>query len=79
MGGQRGVRQEGRKVFETGDRQELDCHRCGSSLLGDPEDEPVDEADGLALCGECVRNREEEADFAMMDLQDGELDGIIEW
>jgi hypothetical protein len=26
-----------------------------------------------------VRNRDEEADFAMMDMRDGELDGIIDW
>jgi hypothetical protein len=69
----------GREVVEMYDQRVLDCHRCGAPLLGDPEDEPGDEADGLPLCGECVRNREEEADFAMMDLQDGDLDGIIEW
>jgi hypothetical protein len=59
--------------------RDLSCRRCGAPLLGDPEDEPADEVDGLPLCAECVRNRDEEADFAMMDLQDGELDGIIEW
>lgn len=59
--------------------RDLFCHRCGAQLLGD-QDEVLDGGvDGLPPCGECVRNRDEEADFAMMDLQDGELDGIIEW
>ncbi len=31
------------------------------------------------MCGECARDRDEEADFAMMDMRDGELDGIIDW
>jgi hypothetical protein len=57
----------------------LECHRCGAPLLGDPDDEPRGGAYGLPLCGACARNRNEEADLAMMDMQDGELDGIIEW
>ena len=46
------------------------CHRCGA---------PIDEVDGLPLCGDCVRDLDEEADLAVMDLQDGELNGIIGW
>jgi hypothetical protein len=57
----------------------LDCHRCGTPLLGDPDDEADGGVDGLPLCGECVRNRDEAADFEAMDLRDGELDGIVEW
>jgi hypothetical protein len=66
-------------VFESDMSNQLDCHRCGSPLLGDPDDEPDGGVDGLPMCGECSRNRDEEADFAMMDMRDGELDGIIEW
>jgi hypothetical protein len=58
---------------------DLACHRCGTPLLGDPDDAPHGGVDGLPLCGECARNRDEEADFAMMDMRDGELDGIIDW
>ena len=55
------------------------CHRCGSPLLCDPDDEPDGGVDGLPLCGACVRDRDEAADLAMLDQQDGELDGIIDW
>jgi hypothetical protein len=55
------------------------CHRCGAPLFGDPDDEPDGGIDGLPLCGECARNRDEAADFEMMDLHDGELDGVIDW
>jgi hypothetical protein len=74
-GGLRGKRM----MFESQVSSQPDCHRCGSPLLGDPDDEPDGGADGLPMCGECSRNRDEEADFAMMDMRDGELDGIIEW
>lgn len=57
----------------------LECHRCGALLLGDPDDEPHGGAYGQPLCGACARNRNEEADLAMMDMRDGELDGIIDW
>jgi hypothetical protein len=57
----------------------LNCHRCGQPLGNDTDDEPDGGVDGLPLCGECVRNRDEAADFEMMDLQDGELDGTIDW
>lgn len=30
------------------------------------------------MYGACVRNRNEEADLAMMDMRDGESDGIID-
>ena len=55
------------------------CHRCGTLLAGDSDDEPDGGVDGLPLCGECVRNRDEAADFEAMDLVDGELDGVIEF
>lgn len=66
-------------MFTSQASSQSDCHRCGSPLLGDPDDEPDGGADGLPMCGDCSRNRDEEADFAMMDMRDGELDGIIEW
>jgi hypothetical protein len=47
------------------------CHRCGSPLRGDLDDDPVGGVDGLPLCGECVRHRDEAADFEMMDMRDG--------
>jgi hypothetical protein len=55
------------------------CHRCGAPLGGDPDDEPDGGADGLPLCGECARNRDEAADFEVMDMADGELDGVIDF
>jgi hypothetical protein len=71
---------EGAQVaFESVDTSWLDCHRCGSPLSGDSDDEPGGGVDGLPLCGERVRDRDEEADLAMMDKRDGELDGIIDW
>ena len=57
----------------------LDCHHCGAPLFGDSDDEPDGGVDGLPMCGECVRNREEVADLAMLDMSDGELDGTIDW
>jgi hypothetical protein len=42
------------------------------------DDEPDGGVDGLPMCGECARNRDEAADFEMMDLADGELDGSID-
>ncbi len=56
----------------------LECHRCGTLLLADPDDDPVGGVDGLPLCGECVRNRDEAADFAAIDQVDGELDGMMD-
>jgi len=44
-----------------------------------PDDDPSGGVDGLPLCGECERNRDEAADFEAMDMQDGELDGMIDW
>ena len=55
------------------------CSRCGSPLGTDPDDDPTGGVDGLPLCGECVRNRDEAADFETMDLTDGELDGMIDF
>ena len=55
----------------------LECHRCGTPLRDDPDDDPTGGPDGLPLCGECVRNRDEAADFEAMDMLDGELDGTI--
>ena len=54
------------------------CHRCGTLLGNDVDDEPDGGIDGLPLCGECVRNRDEAADFEGMDLMDGEIDGMID-
>lgn len=55
------------------------CHRCGAPIAGDPDDEPDGGTDGLPMCGECVRNRDEAADVEGMDMVDGELDGVIEF
>jgi hypothetical protein len=54
------------------------CSRCGSPLDGDPDDDATGGADGSPLCGECVRTRDEAADFEAVDLMDGELDGMID-
>lgn len=54
------------------------CHRCGAPLGDDPDDDPHGGVDGLPLCGECVRNRDEAADFEAVDMLDGELDGMID-
>ena len=63
---------------ERDDRWAGPCHRCGQPLGHDPEDEPDGGVDGLPLCGECVRNRDEAADFEESDLVDGEIDGLME-
>lgn len=57
----------------------LNCHRCGTPLLDDPDDDPTGAPDGSPLCGECDRNRNMEADLGWLDAQDGQLDGVIEW
>jgi len=54
------------------------CHRCGTPLGDDPDDDPGGGVDGLPLCGECGRNRDEAADFEATDMHDGELDGMID-
>ena len=36
-------------------------------------------SDGLPMCGECVRNRDEAADFDESDLGDGEIDREMDW
>jgi hypothetical protein len=54
------------------------CHRCGTMLGNDIDDELDGGVDGLPLCGECVRNRDEVADFEGMDLMDREIDGMID-
>ena len=61
------------------DAWSVNCHRCGKPLGSDPDDEPDGGVDGLPMCGECARNRDEAADFEGMDMQDGELDGMIDW
>lgn len=53
------------------------CERCGCRLLDDPDD-PIGGAMG-PLCGECVRERDFEADTSYLDARDGSLDGIVEW
>ena len=55
------------------------CERCGTPLRDDPDDDPVGGPGGSPLCGECVRNRDMEADLSMLDAQDGTIDGMIDW
>jgi hypothetical protein len=57
----------------------LICEHCGRALLDDPDDDPVGGSYGSPMCGECERNRNMEADLALLDAQDGELDGMIDW
>ena len=52
-GTRRGIREE--VTLFAMDGGSCHCHRCGSPLLGDPDDEPDGGVDGLPLCGECVR------------------------
>ena len=54
------------------------CHRCGAPLGNDPDDEPDGGVDGLPMCGECARNRDEAADFEGSGLGDGEIDRVID-
>ena len=44
----------------------------------DPDDEPDGGTDGLPMCGECARNRDESADFDESGLGDGEIDRVID-
>lgn len=55
------------------------CHRCGQPLADDPDDDPTGGVDGLPMCGECVRNRDEAADFEMSGLVGGEIDQELDW
>ncbi len=55
------------------------CHRCGSLLYGDHDEETTGGIDGLPLCGDCARNRDDAADMEVADLADGNIDGQIEW
>jgi hypothetical protein len=55
------------------------CGSCGTPLGDDPDDDPTGGADGSALCGECDRNRNTEADLGALDAQDGTIDGMIDW
>ena len=64
-------------MFGGGSELPLDCHRCGRPLGDDPEDEP-DGIDGLPLCGECSRNRDEAADFEMSVFTGGDMEGYFE-
>lgn len=61
------------------DTWSVNCHRCGKPLGSDADDEPDGGADGLPMCGECARNRDEAADFEMSGLGDGEIDRVIDW
>mgnify|MGYP001825889890 CR=1 FL=1 len=54
----------------------LNCHRCGQLLGNDPDDEPDGGVDGLPMCGECARNRDESADFDESGLGEGEIDRV---
>jgi hypothetical protein len=49
------------------------CATCGHALIGDPDEDPTGDA-GMAICGECSRER----DFFAMDVADGTLDGEID-
>jgi hypothetical protein len=68
-----------RRCIVSAEGDWLNCHRCGAPLHGDTDDEPDGGSDGLPMCGECARNRDEAGDFAMMDMHDGELDGMIDF
>ena len=57
----------------------LNCHRCGTPLGDDPDDEPDGGVDGLPLCGECERNRDEAADFESSTCRTASIDGMIDW
>jgi hypothetical protein len=61
------------------DAQAEDCHRCGQPLGSDLDDEPDGGVDGLPLCGECARNRDEAADFDESGLGEGEIDRVMDW
>ena len=61
------------------DDETLLCARCGAPLLDDPDDDPAGGPDGTPLCGECDRNRNFAADFAIMDMMDGDLDGTLDY
>jgi hypothetical protein len=43
------------------------------------DDGPTGGPGGSALCGECDRNRNFEADLGALDAADGSLDGMIDW
>lgn len=55
------------------------CDRCGTPLGDDPDDDPVGGPGGSPWCGECVRNRDMEADLGALDAQDGAIDGMVDW
>ena len=54
------------------------CHRCGSLLGDDLDDEPTGGGYGLPLCGDCSRRRDDAADMEALDLADGALDGLFD-
>ena len=54
------------------------CHRCGRLLGSDPDDETDGGSDGVPLCGECARNRNEAADFDGTGLGAGEIDRVVD-
>ena len=56
----------------------VNCHRCGTPLGTDPDDEPDGGVDGLSMCGECARNRDEAADFDESGLGEGEIDRVAD-
>jgi hypothetical protein len=64
---------------DVGPDDRLVCGACGLSLDDDPDDDLEGGPGWTPLCGPCARNRDEEADLAMLDLRDGELDGFIDW
>lgn len=63
----------------SADADALSCARCGTPLGDDVDDDPTGGPHGTPLCGECVRNRDMEADLGALDAQDGTIDGMIDW
>jgi hypothetical protein len=61
------------------DEDVIFCDRCGAPLLDDPDDDATGGPDGTPLCGECDRNRNFAADFEVMDMMDGDLDGTLDF
>ncbi len=51
----------------------LSCASCGTTLTGDPDEDPTGDA-GMPICGNCARER----DFFVMDISDGFEDGNLD-
>ena len=55
----------------------LNCERCGTPLIDDPDDDPTAAPGEAPICGDCERNRNFEADLEALDAQDGAIDGRV--